>query len=328
MLPLAALGHHSNAEYDRDTVLELEGEIVEVVWRNPHVGLTIRTLGEGGSPELWKMEAADLIGTVRRGVPAGTFVVGQHVKVAGFPSTRRAQRLLVSNVLLPDGVEVLMFRTEVRWSDKTIGGAEWVVPDTSNRTPGEGLFKVWTPARTTRPAFVENPPLTAAARTGLEQWDSFNDPALDCVAIGMPRAMTRPGPHPIEFLAQPNGDILQRMEYFDLERVIHMGPELREVPITPSPLGHAVGAWQGDTLIVTTTHVNWPYFDINGLEGVPQSENVSMVERYAVSVDGMELTYSITVSDPAAFTEPVVADDYSVWEWRPGVAVLPYECTL
>jgi hypothetical protein len=74
--------------------------------------------------------------------------------------------------------------------------------------------------------------------------------------------------------------------------------------------------------------VSWPYFDINGLEGVPQSENVAMTEKFAVGESGNELTYSITVTDPTAFTEPVVAADYSVWEWRPGVAVLPYECML
>jgi hypothetical protein len=329
VLPFVACAHHSNAEYDRNTVLELEGEIVEVVWRNPHVGLTINTAGEGGAEALWKMEAADLIGTVRRGVPAGTFVVGQRVKVAGFPSTRREGRLLVSNVLLPDGVEVLMFRTETRWSERTIGGAEWVVPDTADGgAPGEGLFKVWTPGRTARPSFVENPPLTPAARAAHAQWDSFDDPALDCVAIGMPRAMTRPGPHPIEFAAQPDGDILLRMEYFDLERVIHMSAEMPPAETEPSPLGYSLGEWQGDTLVVTTTHVSWPYFDINGLEGVPQSENAAMTEKFAVGESGNELTYSITVTDPAAFTEPVVAADYSVWEWRPGVAVLPYECTL
>src|SRR3970040_2355890 len=63
VLPFVACAHHSNAEYDRNTVLELEGEIVEVVWRNPHVGLTIKTAGGGGAEALWKMEAADLIGT-------------------------------------------------------------------------------------------------------------------------------------------------------------------------------------------------------------------------------------------------------------------------
>lgn len=325
----AAVAHHSNAEYDRGTVVELEGEIVDVVWHNPHVGLAVRTTRADGTAEIWRMEAADLIGTVRRGVPAGTFVVGQQVKVAGFPSTRRLGRMLVSNVLLPDGVEVLMFRADVRWSQRTIGGGDWVVPDAPTAAAGgEGLFKVWTPVRSTRPAFTENPPLTAAARAAHANWDSFDDPALDCIDIGMPRAMTRPGPHPIEFVALPNGDILQRMEYFDLERVIHVGEPAPGPEVEPSPLGYAVGEWQGDTLVVTTTRINWPYFDINGLEGVPQSTSVELIERYSVSDDGNELGYSITVTDPAAFTEPVVADDYSVWQWRPGVAVLPYRCTL
>jgi hypothetical protein len=328
-LPIGVNAHHSNAEYDRDTVLEFDGEIVEVVWSNPHVGLTVRADSEISGTQLWRMEAADLIGTVRRGVPAGTFVVGERVKVAGFPSTRRAGRLLVSNVLLPNGIEVLMFRTETRWSQRTIGGSEWVVADTAPvRASGDGLFKVWTPGRTNRPDFVADPPLTPAARAAYEQWDVFNDPALECVQIGMPRAMTRPGPHPIEFVAQPNGDILQRMEYFDVERVIHMGLDSAPAGTAASPVGFAVGRWQAGALVVTTSHVNWPYFDIAGLEGVPQSVAVTMSETFAPSADGTELTYSITVTDPAAFTVPVVAKDYSVWEIRDGVAVEPYDCRL
>jgi hypothetical protein len=47
-----------------------------------------------------------------------------------------------------------------------------------------------------------------------------------------------------------------------------------------------------------------------------------------LSADGSELTYSITVTDSAAFTEPVVANAYSVWEIRDGVAVEPYDCKL
>ena len=53
-----------------------------------------------------------------------------------------------------------------------------------------------------------------------------------------------------------------------------------------------------------------------------------ILERFKLSDDEKELRLDITVTDPAAFTEPVVANDYAVWTWRPGMRVEPYNCTL
>ena len=98
LLLLAALpasAHHSNAEYDRTSVVELEGIIARVIWRNPHVGLELDVTNADGSMTRWVMGAADLAGTIRRGVPEGTFQAGQRVTVAGFASrvhSRSAER--------------------------------------------------------------------------------------------------------------------------------------------------------------------------------------------------------------------------------------------
>ena len=57
----SAAAHHSTAEYDRSTLRELEGELTEVRWRNPHVMVKLRTakrrrssggLGARGSTDL------------------------------------------------------------------------------------------------------------------------------------------------------------------------------------------------------------------------------------------------------------------------------------
>ena len=56
------------------------------------------------------------------------------------------------------------------------------------------------------------------------------------------------------------------------------------------------------------TRVSWPYFDD---AGTPQTENVEILERFTVSGDGNRLEYSMTVTDPAAFVEPVNLS----WYW-------------
>ena len=90
-----------------------------------------------------------------------------------------------------------------------------------------------------------------------------------------------------------------------------------------SPLGYSVGHWQQSTLVVTTTHIDWPWFD---RRGVPQSEAVEIVERFTLSEDEARFDYSATITDPATFTEPVVLDTYRVW--APGEVIEPYDCVI
>ena len=51
----AAYAHHSNAEYDRTALRELEGELVGVAWANPHVGFKLRTVNDAGAVEDWEL---------------------------------------------------------------------------------------------------------------------------------------------------------------------------------------------------------------------------------------------------------------------------------
>jgi hypothetical protein len=128
-------------------------------------------------------------------------------------------------------------------------------------------------------------------------------------------------PYPIELVALDGGDIELRIEEYDLERFIHMAEARVPSPPAPSPLGFSVGAWDGSTLVVTTTRVTWPYFS---QIGIPQSTDVAIVERFAPTPDGSRLDYRMTVTDPATFTEPVTLSTY--WIWIPGVELLPYQC--
>ena len=90
-----------------------------------------------------------------------------------------------------------------------------------------------------------------------------------------------------------------------------------------SSLGYSIGHWQRSTLVVTTTNINWPWFD---RQGVPQSEAVEIVERFTFSEDDTRFDYSATITDPATFTEPVVLDTYRVW--APGEVIAPYDCVI
>lgn len=72
--------------------------------------------------------------------------------------------------------------------------------------------------------------------------------------------------------------------------------------IDPSWLGHSVGRWEDDVLVVDTVG-----FNDRGWTGLshPRSEEFHVIERYRrTSYGGMEL--EMTIEDPAVYTEPWV----------------------
>jgi hypothetical protein len=79
--------------------------------------------------------------------------------------------------------------------------------------------------------------------------------------------------------------------------------------------------------VVTTTDIDWPYFQLYGLEGVPQSAEMKIVERFTPSADG-ELGYDISATDPRTFTRTVTAEGYRTFRWQPGFEFLPQDCVL
>lgn len=331
--PARAPAHHSTAEYDSSVLEESRGEVVTVIWRNPHVRLRISTKAIDGNGEIWELEGVDLTRLDRAGLPRDLVAVGDIVRFAGNPSTRQSRRMYVTNLLLTDGTEILLRGgAEARWAPDrvidTYGPAPPAPPQAVVAAGEAGIFdKVYSPTRGPAPDWLRDPPLTAAAREKRTTYDAvLDDPVLGCVSPGIPRVMTRSGPYAIRFLERDNGDIVEQNEWFEIDRLIHM--DGREPPAdTPyTPLGYSVGRWDGDALVITTTHIDWPYFQLYGLEGVPQTRAMRFVERFTPSENGAVLQYDISATDPGTFTETVTYENYVTFRWDPALEFLPYDC--
>lgn len=325
-----AAAHHSLAEYD-DSIVEATGTVVDVLWRNPHVRLTISTEAFDGETVLWELEGMGVMRLDRAGVSRDLIGVGTVVRFAGNPSRRRSRQMYVTNVLMPDGREILLRTSaEPRFSD----GLDNVVSIRRSAIPAaraaadrpNGIFRIWVPAGNRAPDWADDPPLTPEARAARAAYDAIvDDPLLDCTAPGMPRVITRSGGHPIRFVER-DGDIVLKNEYFALDRLVRMNSETDVSTLAPTPLGRSTGRWDDGSLVVTTIGIDWPYFQLYGLEGVPQSADVRIVERFTPNAAGDELSYDLSVTDPAVFTRTVSAEHYLSFRWEPGLEFLPYEC--
>ena len=294
--------HHSFADYDRGEVRELEGELVNVRWRNPHVVFTVRVVEPDGEATDWQLETGAFYLLERRGLEAAMFPVNERVRAAGSVSTTRAGRMQVSNMLLPSGEEVVFGGGgSPRWADASAGDG-WNSEIVDRRHLG--LFRVWSVEGlgTYGPA-VQSMSAQFAASTGA---GPTTEPGPDpCLPMGMPPAMI--SPLPVEFVDR--GDSIElRLTGFGNVRSIELAPVDDPEAVPLSDLGYSIGRWTDQTLEVRTTRIGWPWLDDAGR---PQSDRVEIQEEFALLDDGDRLRYTQTIVDPESLTEPVTV----TWDW-------------
>jgi len=313
LLPLSMSAHHSFAPYRGNEAREVQGEVVSVLWRNPHIILELRAEGTDGAEEIWLIEGSSATSLRRRGIADGAISVGDRISVTGPPSSLRDRQLLVRQLDV---------------GGRTIIGGEAAHEELSEEqvaasvAGAEGIFRVWSPAAENL-GLVSWPnelPLLEQSSAMALRWNPESDEALRCVPPGMPRAMSL-NPWPVEFV--DNGGTIQLyLEEFDALRTIYMS-DAAPLDTAYSPLGYSVGRWEGESLVVTTTHISYRYFN---RDGIPQSREVAVEERFSLRANDSELGYQITVTDPQTFSEPVIGSKR--WVWTPGVARQDYSCAF
>ena len=124
------------------------------------------------------------------------------------------------------------------------------------------------------------------------------DPRRDCFPLGMPHNMYEPVP--IEIL-QMADQIVMLLENDHIAR--HIFLDIKEHPkdMNLSWMGHSIGRWEGDTLVVDTVGLRGETF-LDGA-GHPHTDALHLVERIR-RVDADTLDDTVTVDDPKAYVHP------------------------
>ncbi len=104
-VPLAALGHHSTAvNFNRDSIISIEGVITEYRFQNPHVQILMDVTNEAGETEAWMVELAAKNQFVRSGWVGDEFQAGQKITVFGWEGYR-PRSAYFQRAIMPDGSE-------------------------------------------------------------------------------------------------------------------------------------------------------------------------------------------------------------------------------
>ena len=159
----------------------------------------------------------------------------------------------------------------------------------------------------------------AARLERLAAGDSSFDQTTWCASPGMPRVLTMPYPFEI---TQSTDKIHLAYAFATTARTIY----LDEVDPPPADtwMGHSVGRWEGNTLVVDVTNFNdKTWFD---RAGNFHSEALHLVERFTLATPDV-IQYEVTIDDPKVFTRPwrIAMPIYRRME--PNIQLLEYRCT-
>ena len=161
------------------------------------------------------------------------------------------------------------------------------------------------------------PEAAATKQENAENWID-RDPELKCYLPGIPRAMYMPYPFQI---VQSTNKIQMAYTFANAARTIHLDEV--EGPPDDTYMGHSVGRWEGDTLVVDVTGFNGKnWFD---RAGNFHSASLRLVERFTpISPDAIR--YEATIEDPEVFTRPWRIAMPLYRRLEPNVQLIEYPC--
>jgi hypothetical protein len=140
-------------------------------------------------------------------------------------------------------------------------------------------------------------------------------PLAHCLPFGV----FQTGPFFRKFVQTPG--LLLIVNDFDVLGFRQVFLDGRGHPKDPNPtwMGHAIGRWEGDTLVVDVTGFN----DRSWLGGYPHTEQLHVTERYRRRDFG-HLEVQVTAQDPGTLVKPWKMN--MVWDLAPGEEIGEFAC--
>lgn len=155
------------------------------------------------------------------------------------------------------------------------------------------------------PTSYPTPSYTVAGKAVFDSYDaSFDNPTLYCTSSVFDGMVH----HGIsnEFVQESDDKIRWVYGYMDLVRTIHMDQQGHPEDIALSTLGHSIGKWEGDTLVIDTLGLKKQWLYNTGRDGnVISSDNLHLVERMTHDPVADEMVIEYTATDPEYWEEPI-----------------------
>jgi hypothetical protein len=319
-----ASAHHSFApHFDSSKPASIEGTVTEYEGRNPHSYLHIAAADENGRTREYVCESHGVTQLTRNGIRPDMFKVGTRVRVTGSQSRHSPYMCFFDSVEFADGRKLSV--------NGPTGGSR---PAAATIAPRKDIFGTWMLAPIANRSTSGPQPmmqfLTPAGQKAVAAYDPFrDDPTFRCDPVGVRRVWGAPGtPLAVERDGQ---DIVLRHEWMDVRRVIHMNITEHPKNGPRSSLGHSIGRFDGDTLVIETANyapgvVN-QYVEQAGqpTKGLLHSSALRSVERLRLDAARQRLVVEVDFVDPEFFTQPFPR---ATLEYAPSdLKIEPFNCS-
>jgi hypothetical protein len=302
--------HHSAVAFDTSTEINMSGRVTKYSFRNPHIYLTIERQLENGATVETEVEAgaASVIGPL--GFTRDAVQVGDFINVVGNPSKRDAQGLLLGREL---------YKEDGTYYPLNISSRAVTMQSDAVATSIAGT---WFPPRTSFFGIlgaVRNWPLTAKGQEYSAAMGDEPTPQKDCIPLGEPALQA----YPVANVFTVYDDRVEMfIDWLDSNRTIWL--DGREHPPASETFlhGHSVGHFDGNALVVDST--NFTFNPIGFSTLLASGEGKHLTERFELTADGKQMTYSGTAADPEYLTGTV---EFSIMlEYRPEMQVSNESC--
>ena len=172
--------------------------------------------------------------------------------------------------------------------------------------------------------------LTPVAEKAIAAYDPFkDDPTFRCDPVAIRRVWGAPST-PLEIVRDGDDAVLHH-EWMDVRRIVHMNMKEHPQDGPRTSLGHSIGHFEGDTLVIETANyaagVLNQYVEQPGkpTKGLLHSASLTSVERLHLDAARQRLVVEIDLSDPEFFTRPF---DRVAYEYAPtDLAIVPFNCS-
>jgi hypothetical protein len=330
LVPPAASAHHSFApHFDIDKPVDISGTVLEYEARNPHSYLHIAAVDENGKTQEYVCESHGVTQLTRNGITPAMLAVGTELRVDGSLSRHSQTMCFFNNVYFPDG---RAFNVN---GPRGTGAAR--APGAS-APPRTDLFGTWMlapaapdPRRagTSRPQPMLNF-LTPAGQAAVAAYDPFkDDPTFRCDPVAIRRVWGAPGT-PLA-IAREADRVVLRHEWMDVVRTVHLNTREHPADGPRTSLGHSIGYFEGDTLVIETANysagVLSQYVEEQGYptRGMLHSAALTSVERLSFDAARQRLVVEVWLQDPEFFTRDF---DVARLEYAPSdLSIEPFNCS-
>ena len=315
-----SLAHHSFApHFDSSKPVEISGQIIEYEQRNPHAYLHVAATDENGLTREYVCESHGVTQLARNGITPEMLQPGVEVTLTGSQARRDPYMCFFNTVGFADG-RVL-----------NVNGTR--EPARATAEPRrEDIFGTWLLAPANRSTSGPQPmmaSLTEAGARAVDAYDPFtDDPTFRCDPVAIRRVWFAPGT-PLE-IVRDDDRIVLRFEWMDVERIVHLDQTTHPADGERTSLGHSIGHFEGDTLVVETANysegVLRQYVETPGepTRGMLHSDALTTTERIWFDAESNRLMLSIDHADPVFFSR---AFETVTAEYQPSDLVLqPFDC--